>query len=290
MNSMTAYGRGEATNGELTVVVELRSVNHRFRDINIRGPKEYGSLEPRVITYLKDRFERGRLDCTIRRVAREGQYDVTPDLRLAEACWRGMKEIARRLQRPEEDVTLAHVFAQPGVLAVQEYDLDATHEWEVVEPALEGAISHLIDMRAREGQALKRELQQMLGEIVRHRGMLDEMSEGIAERLRNRLNERLSQLLADRVDPIRLAQEAAILADKADISEELARLASHADQFRDLLIDKRPTGRKMEFLLQEMGREVNTIGSKAMEEAATRIVVEMKANLEKMREQSANVE
>ena len=290
MNSMTAFGRGEATNGDLTVVVELRSVNHRFRDINIRAPKEYGALEPRINAFLRDRFERGRIDCTVRRTAREGLFGVTPDLHLAEASYRAMREIAKRLQRPEEEVSLAHVFAQPGVLTIEEYDLDVTHEWEVLEPALGGAIQHLLEMRAREGAALKRELQQMLGEFTRYRGQLEALAEGVHARLRARLEERLGFLLAEWVDANRLAQEAAILADKADISEELARLASHVDQFRDLFISKKPSGRKMEFLLQEMGREVNTIGSKAVEEDASRNVVEMKALLEKMREQSANVE
>jgi uncharacterized protein (TIGR00255 family) len=290
MNSMTAFGRGEATNGVVTVVVELRSVNHRFRDLNARIPREYNALEPRVVTLLRDRFERGRIDCTVRRVGPEGPNTVRPDLELAEATWQAMRAVARRLQVDEGKVTLDHVFAQPGVLTVAEADHDVSHEWELLEPALVGAADHLATMRSREGRALKRDLQQHLGELMRHLETMAELSDGIAASLHKRFEERLQALLQDRVDAARLAQEAAILADKADVNEELARLASHCDQFRDQLAATEPVGRKMEFLIQEMHREVNTVGSKAIGEHASRTVVQMKSALEKLREQAANVE
>jgi uncharacterized protein (TIGR00255 family) len=290
MNSMTAFGRGEATNGVVTVVVELRSVNHRFRDLNTRLPREYNALEPRVVNLLRERFERGRIDCTIRRVGPDGPNTVRPDLRLAEATWTAMREVARHLQVAEAQITLHHVLSQPGVLTVTEADQDVSHEWELLEPALQGATEHLATMRGREGRALKRDLQQHLGELIRLLQEMDELSGGVTKALHKRLEERLQGLLQDRVDPARLAQEAAILADKADISEELARLTSHCDQFRDLLVSTEPVGRKMEFLIQEMHREVNTVGSKAIGERASRTVVRMKSALEKLREQAANVE
>jgi uncharacterized protein (TIGR00255 family) len=290
MNSMTAFGRGEATNGVVTVVVELRSVNHRFRDLNTRLPREYNALEPRVVNLLRERFERGRIDCTIRRVGPDGPNTVRPDLRLAEATWTAMREVARHLQVDEAQITLHHVLSQPGVLTVTEADQDVSHEWELLEPALQGATEHLATMRGREGRALKRDLQQHLGELIRLLQEMDELSGGVTKALHKRLEERLQGLLQDRVDPARLAQEAAILADKADISEELARLTSHCDQFRDLLVSTEPVGRKMEFLIQEMHREVNTVGSKAIGERASRTVVRMKSALEKLREQAANVE
>jgi uncharacterized protein (TIGR00255 family) len=290
MNSMTAFGRGEATNGVVTVVVELRSVNHRFRDLNTRIPREYNALEPRVVTQLRERFERGRIDCTVRRVGPEGPNTVRPDLRLAEATWQAMRDVARHLQADESQITLHHVLSQPGVLTVTEAEHDVSHEWELLEPALVGAAEHLATMRAREGRALKRDLQQHLGELMRHLETMDTLTEGIAASLHKRLDERLQALLQDRVDSNRLTQEAAILADKADVNEELSRLASHCEQFRDLLAAQEPVGRKMEFLIQEMHREVNTVGSKAIGEHASRTVVLMKSSLEKLREQAANVE
>jgi uncharacterized protein (TIGR00255 family) len=290
MNSMTAFGRGEATNGVVTVVVELRSVNHRFRDLNTRIPREYNPLEPRVVNLLRERFERGRIDCTIRRVGPGGPNTVRPDIELAEATWLAMREVARRLQIDESQVTLQHVFSQPGVLTVTEADRDVSHEWELLEPALLGAAEHLATMRSREGRALKSDLQQHLGELMRHMETMGQLTDGITRSLHKRLEERLRALLQDKVDDARLTQEAAILADKADVSEELARLGSHCDQFRDLLGAQESVGRKMEFLIQEMHREVNTVGSKAIGEHASRTVVLMKSALEKLREQAANVE
>ncbi len=290
MNSMTAFGRGEATNGAVLVVVELRSVNHRFRDLNTRLPREYNALEPRVVSLLRQRFERGRIDCTIRRVGPDGPNTVLPDLRLAEAYLKAMRDVARHLQLDEGAVTLQHVLAKPGVLELTEGERDVTHEWELLEPALTGAAEHLATMRAREGRALKRDLQQHLGELIRHLDAMRKLSAGVITALHKRMHDRLANLLSDKVDPARLAQEAAILADKADISEELARLESHGDQFRELLVAQEPSGRKMEFLIQEMHREVNTVGSKAIGERASRTVVLMKSALEKLREQAANVE
>ena len=290
MHSMTAFGRGEATNGETTVVVELRSVNHRFRDVHIRAPREYSSLEPRVVSLLRERVDRGRLDCTIRRRSREGPMMVVPDLRLAESCFVAMRDIAHRLQRPEEEVTLALVLAQPGVLSASEEVLDATHEWEVLEPALEGALNHMLDMRRSEGQALREDLGSYLGDLSAALDTLRELSGKVAGRLYQRLRERLEAMLADSIDPHRLAQEAAILAEKADISEELSRLASHVQQCRELFDVQGPVGRKMEFLVQEMGRELNTVGAKAAIPEAGRLVVDMKSIVEKIREQAANIE
>ena len=290
MNSMTAFGRGEATNGAVTVVVELRSVNHRFRDIALRLPRAYNALEPRIIGALRQAFDRGRIECTARRTGQEGPNTVTPDLRLAEDYLRAVQAVAAHLQLDAQAVDLPTILAQPGVLQVTEGDLDVSREWELAEPALRGAIDHMITMRAREGRALRRDLQQHLGELLRHLEHMRGLSEGVVTKLHQRLDERLGALLRDKVDPARLHQEAAILADKADICEELARLASHCDQFRDLLASREPVGRKMEFLLQEMHREVNTIGSKAMGEEPSRTVVQMKSALEKLREQAANVE
>lgn len=289
MNSMTAFGRGEATNGAITVVVELRSVNHRFRDLNLKVPREYAALEPRIANLLRERFERGRIDCAVRRMGPEGPNTVTPDLRLADAYARAAEAVTRHLQ-VDARVDLAWLLAQPGVLAVTETELDPTREWELLEPALVGAAEDLASMRGREGRALRRDLQQHLGELTRHTEQMRALSAGVTQGLLKRLDERLRALLGERVEPARLAQEAALLADKADVSEELARLGSHVDQFRDLLAGAEAAGRKLEFLIQEMHREVNTVGSKAIGEDASRVVVQMKSILEKLREQAANVE
>jgi uncharacterized protein (TIGR00255 family) len=291
MNSMTGYGRGEATNGDVSVVVEMKSVNNRFRDVQMRVPRDYMVLEPRIQAALKDSIQRGRIEIFVRRNAAESGQGVQPDVHLAERYYKAIKLVAQRLQRPEEDIPLALIVAQPGVLTTIETEADALTEWDLANTAVQAALDDLLQMRKAEGDALQRDLRWQLDEMMRLRAEVAAHSEGIAERLRARLEERLLRLVADRrLDPSRLAQEAAILADKADVSEELVRIESHCVQFGDALNSEEPVGRRLDFLLQELNREINTVGSKAAESAVAERVVEMKSVLERMREQVANVE
>lgn len=290
MNSMTGYGRGEATNREIAVVVEMKSVNNRFLDVQLRVPREYMLLEPRIVERLKRDLVRGRVEVFVRRTALEGSQQVQPDPALAESYRKAMLAVAQRLQRPAEEVTLSLVLAQPGVLTVTDREADALSEWDVVSAALEAALGELQQMRASEGRALQEDLGRHLDALLRLRAEVAAVADGVAERLKSRLEGRLQRLLADRVDPLRLAQEAAVLADKADISEELARLESHVAQFAEALAAAEPVGRKLDFLLQELHREINTIGSKSAEHPVSARVVEMKSVAERMREQAANVE
>lgn len=290
MNSMTGYGRGEATNGDVTVVVELKSVNNRFRDLNVRMPRGYLVLESRVQQVLRAALQRGRVDIFLRRSAVEGGPSVQADPVLAERYFKAMAQVAKRLARQDEDIPLASVLAQPGVLNAAEVETDALGEWRIVEPALQAALADFLQMRSAEGEALQQDLRQHLDDLQRLWAEVQACTDGIAQRLHARLEERITRLLGDKVDPSRLAQEAAVLADKADVSEELARLRSHFKQFSDALESTEPVGRKLEFLVQELNREINTIGSKAAEHPISARVVEMKSVLERIREQAANVE
>lgn len=293
LRSMTGFGRGEAAAGDVTVLVELRSVNNRFRDLQVRCPREYLALEPRVTQALKGPFHRGRIDAYVRRSAASGAQvvRVDPDLahqymRAVQALRRDMKELAG------EPVSIDFLLGQPGVLTVTEAEVDVMREWPIVETALQAAVDDLLLMRDREGRALRDDLQRYLTELRGLTLKVEDAIEGIHERLFARVQTRVQRLLGDRVDASRLAQEAAVLADKADVSEEIARMRSHCDQFKAALESEAddPVGRRLEFLLQEMHREVNTIGSKAAEHPVSQRVVDMKSVLERMREQSANVE
>ena len=290
MNSMTGYGRGEATNGGVTVVVELKSVNNRFRDINVRMPREYMVLEPRVVGAVKAQVSRGRVDVYIRRSATESNQTVHADPVLAERYLVAVRAVAQRLQLPADNVQLDAILNQPGVLSLREVEADALTEWEVVETALQAAVEQLIEMRGVEGKALRADLLTHLSALERKHIEVSKQTRGLVERLHTRLEERLQRLLSDRFDPGRIAQEAAVLADKADVSEELARLVSHFSQFRSALDATEPVGRRLEFLVQEMNREVNTLGSKSAEHPVSAAVVDMKSVLERVREQAANVE
>ena len=290
MNSMTGFGRGEATNGDVSVVVEMKSVNNRFRDLQIRVPREYMVLEPRLHTMLREAVQRGRIEVYVRRSAAESGHQVQADPALADKYRNAMRDVARRLGRPDEDIPLALILAQPGVLNHVETEPDALREWDLVATAVEAATNDLMQMRATEGAALRKDLTRHLDELLRQWAEVQQASEGVAERLRQKLEQRMARLIADRIDQDRLAVEAAILADKADISEELARVKAHCDQFSDALVAPEPVGRKLDFLLQELNREINTIGSKAAEHPISARVVDMKSTLERMREQAANVE
>jgi len=290
MNSMTGYGRGEASNGDVTILVEIKSVNNRFRDINVRVPRDYGVLEARVVKAIKEGLTRGRIDVFVRRTSIEGGPTVRADTVLAERYFRAIQDVAKRLQRTEEDIPLAAVLNQPGVLTSVEDQTDAASEWDLVNTALTVALADLVAMRATEGAQLEADLRSHLDELQRLWTEVNAATDGLTERLHAKLAERISRLIDDRVDATRLAQEAAILADKADVSEELVRILSHCKQFSTALATTEPVGRKLDFLTQELNREINTIGSKAAEHPVSSTVVEMKSTLERIREQAANVE
>ena len=290
MNSMTGFGRAEARGGGVAVTVELKSVNNRFRDINMRCPRELAALEPRITGLVKARFSRGRIEVYVRRVATAGNTKIQLNEDLAQEVLDALQDWSGRVQGVDSKVSLEFLANIPGVLVAGERDADPTAEWSVVEMAVEGAIDHMVSMRRDEGEALKRDLEGYLKEMQALLERVMAHSDGIANRLELRLMERLNRLIGDRVDESRLAQEAAIQADKADIAEELTRLASHFDQFDAALEQDGPVGRRLDFLTQEMNREINTIGSKAVEAEVSNLVVEMKSILERMREQVSNVE
>ncbi len=285
---MTGYGRGEAGAEGLSVSVEIRSVNSRFRDVHLRAPREYAALEPRIKALLKGRFARGRLDVSVHRAGASGG-EVHLDVGLALRTHRALSELAALLPG-EHEVPLALVAEAPGVLSVADAGVDADGEWPVVEAALRAAADRLAEMRAAEGAALRADLAghlEALG-VLRRRAAA---ASDVTERLQARLSERLSRLLAGSpIDPVRVAQEAAVLADKADVSEELSRMESHLAQAAEALDAGEPVGRRLEFLAQELHREINTCGSKAAELGLSRLVVEMKSALERVREQVANIE
>ncbi len=290
MNSMTGFGRGEASDGATAVVVEIKSVNNRFRDVQVRVPREYNVWEARVTNVVKDAVSRGRLEVSVRRICSEGATRVTADLKLVEQYRLAIAEVAHRLQRDTTEVPLSFVLGQPGVLVTTDNDADALGEWDLVELAVQSALADLATMRTAEGVALARDLDRHLAELRRHCAEIEAAVSGIVARLHARVLDRVSRLLGERVDAGRVAQEAALLADKADVSEELARLSSHADQFEQALRADEPVGRKLDFVLQEMHREVNTLGSKATDTPVSARVVDLKSVLERMREQVANVE
>ncbi len=290
MNSMTGYGRGEASGAGVTVTVELRSVNNRFRDLQLRTPREYNALGPRITSVLKRGFSRGRIDVYVRRVCHEGAVGVQGDRGLVTTYMATIRDLLEGVPGASSEVSADFLLGLPGVLQTVEADANVTAEWSVVETALEAASGDLKAMRAQEGSELKADLEGHLGVLDNLRQRVDLEAEGVAERLEQKLLGRIGRLGVEGVDRQRLGQEVALIADKADISEELARMGSHCKQFRSALEANEPVGRRLEFLTQELNREINTVGSKSVDHPISALVVDMKSALEKLREQVSNVE
>ncbi len=287
---MTGYGRGEASNGSINISAEIRTVNNRFRDVQVRLPKGYLVVESRLRKMVSKHINRGRVEVFIHRESIESSQQINYDPHLAEKYFQALNQIAKRLTRSPNDITLSMITSQPGVISVTTPEPDAMSEWNLIATAMEMAIQGLIEMRRTEGKALKTDMFNHLTNLQQVQSKIEQFAGDLTTTLQKKLSKRLIRLIGDEVEPIRLAQEAAILIDKSDISEELIRLRSHCDQLGKILNNNGPIGRKIDFLLQEFNREINTIGSKAAGHKISFQVVELKSILEKIREQSANIE
>jgi uncharacterized protein (TIGR00255 family) len=283
---MTGYGRGAAEQDGRRATVEVRAVNHRFLDLKLRGAPIAPALEEQITARVRAAIERGAVTVSIHTStasAAAGRVDPAAARRVHAE----LAALAADLGVGGPDLAL--VLAQPGVVVASEPAADEPEP--PVAAALDAALAQLDGMRAAEGQALAAELRARLDELAALRAQVAALAAAVPAQLGKRLAERIRRLLegAD-PDPARLAQEVALLADRADVTEELVRLASHLEQARALLAGPGAVGRRLDFLVQEIGRELNTIGSKSAAAEITAAVVEAKAVLEKIREQAQNVE
>lgn len=284
---MTGYGRGVAEHGGRRATVDIRAVNHRFLDLKLRGLSIPPALEEQVAVRVRAAIDRGAIAVSVHVAGpvAQGAYRIDPAA--ARRAHDALAELAGQLGIAPPDLAL--VLAQPGV--VVSGDDDAGEAEPPVIAALEAALAQLERMRSAEGVALAAELRARLDELTAMRAAIAVLAAAQPAQLAKRLVDRARRLLEDiELDPSRLAQEVALLADRADVTEELVRLASHVDQARALLDAPGAVGRRLDFLVQEMGRELNTIGSKSAAAEISATVVDAKAVLEKVREQVQNVE
>jgi uncharacterized protein (TIGR00255 family) len=293
MKSMTGYGWGESSRNGWKITVELSSVNRKQSEITMNLPRELEVLEAQVRDAVNHRVARGRV--TVRVSFHAGDdasaTRVRVNLPLARAYARQLKELAREL-KIGEDLSLDHLVRAPGVLASEEEMADAEEFWPAVEAALERALGMLVTMRDREGKHLQKDLQKRIDLMRRAAGRGQKQAPLVQKRYRDQLLERVAKagLPAEAIEEERLLKEAVLYADRSDITEELTRLQSHFQQFDAYARSAEPVGRTLDFLAQEMNREINTIGSKANDSLISREVVVLKTELEKFREQSMNVE
>lgn len=287
MRSMTGYGKCQLQRDTWEVTVELRAVNHRYLDVAMRLPRNLLFLEDGVRKGLQALI-RGHVDVylTVRQTEGAGRV-VEADTALAASYVAAAKAI-REVTGAEDDLTVSRLLKLEGVTTLTEAAMDEEAVAALCGEALSGAIAQLDDMRLREGENLRADLSEHLDQVAALREQVVAYAPKVVEEYRARLTEKLAKLPIEPVDPARLAQEVALMADKCAIDEELSRLMSHITQLRRYLDMQGETGKKMDFLIQEMNRETNTIGSKCSDAAIAQCVVDMKSEIEKLREQIQN--
>jgi uncharacterized protein (TIGR00255 family) len=293
MKSMTGYGRGDASQDGFKITVELSSVNRKQSEISVNLPREMEMLEAQIRDLINRYVARGRLTVRVGLHAGASKQSARMHLNvpLAKAYARELSRLSKQLNL-SGPVTLDHLARAPGVFQTDEQIAEEEDFWPAVERALKEALEAMIKMRQREGEHLRQDLAQRVRMMRKAAATIQKHAPGVAERYRKQLMERIKTagLEAPGLEDDRLLKEVVYFADRSDISEELTRLQSHFKQFDDCYKSREPVGRMLDFLAQEMNREVNTIGSKANDSLISREVVTLKAELEKFREQAQNVE
>ena len=289
--SMTGFGRGEAVGQDKKFTVELKSVNHRFAEVVLRLPKQLFSLEEKSRRLILERVFRGRVDGYVSMEQfTEKMPTVKVDKALASSYYKAMGELLNQLG-VVDSIRSEHIFTVPGVLSLEEPAEDAALWWPVLEQAIITAVDGLVEMRESEGNRLKDDLLARLGMIMKMTSEIESRAPQVVEDYRARITQRLQDWLAESIlDMNRVMAEVTIMAEKSSITEEIIRLYSHVVQASESLGGTEPVGRKLDFIIQEMNREINTIASKSGDIQISGYVVEIKSQLEKIREQVQNLE
>ena len=291
MKSMTGYGRAKETVGKFTITAELRAVNHRYLDCTVKAPRQYGFLEEAVKKAASARIARGKVEVYIGvEVEEAADFTVTVNNAVAEHYLTALRGLASRYDLTD-DITVMGLAALPEVLGAERVEQDADELTRAALAVFETAVNHFDEMREREGEKLAGDVRSRCAAIEQMVGVVEERSPERVREYREKLRARMQEVLKDTsVDETRILTEAAIYADKTAVDEETVRLRSHLHQLGLMLGENAAVGRKLDFLVQEMNREANTIGSKANDVALARTVVDIKSEIEKIREQIQNIE
>lgn len=289
--SMTAFGRGEATSGRRTWTAEVRSVNHRYCDIKVKIPHKYAGLEEKIKKEILSGYTRGHVDVFI---GFTGDITETTKLQANLPLAREYLHCLKTLQKDlnlDQSPSLEMIKDYKDVITLLEQEEDLDEIWLPIREALAAALGNCRQMRQNEGESLKNDLLQRLQNFSTSVNKIETNIPELSRKKEGKLKERLDNLLNGvDIDPVRLAQEVAIMADKSDVTEELVRLQSHIKQFTDFLELAEPIGRRLDFLLQEFLREINTLASKIGDSSVAHQAVELKSEVEKLREQVQNLE
>ena len=292
---MTGFGRGEHTDTEHTFIVEIKAVNHRYNDVVVRMPRVLNSLEDKIRRNILSKLSRGRMDVFITMEDYTAdKSNVQLDKQLAAAYGKAFDELAKMLMyETSERDKFTYILKSPDVINQKDMRADAETLWSKLESAIDTAIDNVIAMRKAEGNNIYQDLVARINLLREQLGKIEQRALQVPVEAQKRINDRINELLKEHgsiIDPERLAQEIAIFADKTNITEEIVRLKSHFEQFIKTIQSRQAVGRKLDFLVQELNREVNTIASKANDFTITTVAVDMKSEIEKIREQIQNVE
>ncbi len=294
IKSMTAFGRGKHEGEDKTVTIEIKSVNSRFFDCNVKLPRAYSFLEERIKNYIqKNAVSRAKVDVFITVDSHtSGIGSVSIDRAFAESYISALRELASEFSL-KDDISVMAVARNQDIFTYDKPEADLEGEWEIIRSVLDDAIAGYSEMRAAEGKKAETDIKEKIELVRAYADEVEKISREDTVGYRDKLEARLRQILGDNdvaIDENRLLTECAVWADKIAIDEELVRLRSHFGAFYDIADMKEPSGRKLDFLMQELNRETNTIGSKANNARIAKIVVNMKGELEKIREQVQNIE
>jgi len=291
IRSMTGFGRGENNSATKQIAVEIKSVNHRYTDITIKMPRNLTVLEDNIRKCVQNVISRGKVDffLSYTDLSNTGEY-VVLDEALAKSYIENAKRAAAKLN-VIDDIGASVFFGLQDVFTVAKSETDYDVVWENIEPAVNNSITAFLSMKEREGETLKKVLLEILNKIVNLVEIVEKKAPSVPLEYKAKMESRIAELLnTESMDSQRLAVEIAMFADKCNIDEEIARMYSHIEQFRSILDNENTVGRKLDFLVQEMNREINTMGSKANDIVITNTVIELKCDIEKLREQIQNLE
>lgn len=291
IKSMTGFGAGDAETADFKVHIEVKAVNQRFLETNYHMPYSMNMFENQLTKKIKEYASRGKLDINIRfQDLRDKAVTVKVDKGLVAAYGQALQEISSQLEL-SAPVTAVQIASYPDVLKLNEENADLEAAQPVLMQAMEQALESFVAMREAEGQNIQRDLLARIGTLENFVGELEKLAPEIVAAYRQRLENLLREYLAkEDIEESRIIQEVALFTDKVNYTEETVRLRSHFDQFRQIITAGEPVGRKLDFLIQEMNREINTVASKANSAGAAQFVVDVKSEIEKIREQIQNIE
>lgn len=292
ISSMTGYGRGESSSESRSFLVEIKSVNHRYNDIIIRMPKKFSLFEEKIRKIIKESVKRGRIEVYVTlEECKDDEVMIKPNLNIVEQYFNSLKEIKDRLQLSDE-ISLSQLTRFPDTFTIEHKEEEEDVIWETFQAALKQAIEKLIEMRKAEGLKLAEDVKNRSNTIHKIVKEIEVRTPIIVKEYSEKLYDRIKELTEDviEIDEERLAQEVTIYADKSNVAEEIVRLFSHLEQLNNITNETGAVGRKLDFLIQEMNREINTIGSKSSDINISSMVIEIKSELEKIREQVQNIE